>query len=111
MKTGVKIIAEERLRQVEEGYTSEKDDTQKGNLSDAAAIYALGNNDRLCMLEGGDSILETFWPWSMEDYKPAKYKIADSYKEICKQRIHELAKAGALIAAEIDRLQRTCKIK
>ena len=107
MKTGIEIISAERKRQIEkEGYTAEYDDNQKGNLSDAAAIYALGRNDRLCPLQNGDSILETFWPWSMKDYKPAKYKLTDSYKEICKQRVHELAKAGALIAAEIDRLQR-----
>ena len=34
------------------------------------------------------------WPWDLEWFKPSPY-----------DRIRELVKAGALIAAEIDRLQ------
>ena len=42
--TGIEIISDERKRQIEEeGYSSENDDKQiGGDLSDAAAIYAMG---------------------------------------------------------------------
>jgi hypothetical protein len=39
-----------------------------------------------------------FWPWAKEWYKPGKDDTNAS-------RIRELTKAGALIAAEIDRLE------
>jgi hypothetical protein len=40
-------------------------------------------------------IIGRYWPWDREWWKPTP-----------NNRIRELAKAGALIAAEIDRLQR-----
>lgn len=43
---------------------------------------------------GGDSILRA-WPWEARFWKPCP-----------DDRARELVKAGALIAAEIDRLQR-----
>ena len=54
------------------------------------------------------------WPWQFKYYKPVNY---NRNKNTCdpetktdiEARIHELAKADALIAAEIDRLQRICK--
>lgn len=81
--TGVELIAAERERQVsQEGWTPEHDDEHKhGELRGAAACYALGR------------MIPEIWPWSSEWWKPGN-------------RIRELAKAGALIAAEIDRLQR-----
>ena len=96
METGIEIIAKERKRQVEEEkWYPEYDDVQlSGQLSDAASIYAMSKNDRTLMVEDGDSIIDTIWPWDIKYYKPTN------------DRIHELAKAGALIAAEIDRLLR-----
>lgn len=88
MKTGVEFIAEERKRQIEmEGWTPEHDDRHgEGELAQAGAVYALKAKSRF---------YAQAWPWDREWFKP------------CPQdRIHELAKAGALIAAEIDRLQR-----
>lgn len=81
MKTGVELIAEERQEQIEKhGFV---DDTKYTNdeLIDAAMQYI-----------GGDLI--SCWPksWDEKWYKPG-------------DRISELKKAGALIAAEIDRLQ------
>lgn len=84
MPTGIELIAAERKRQVEaEGWTLEHDDNHKtGELSDAAACYALGKRTAA-------------WPWSIDWWKPTP-----------DDRVRELVKAGALIAAEIDRLQR-----
>ena len=98
METGIEIIAKERKRQItEEGYNSKMDDSQSlGELALAAACYAIPYYLRC---SNNDSLLP--WPWSKEDYKPNR-----SPNKMGKGRIHELAKAGALIAAEIDRLQR-----
>lgn len=90
MKSGIELIAEERQRQIEvEGWTPEHDDAhQYGELSKAAAVYALlGTDAETC--EGDGSA----WPWSPEWFKPST-------------RLRDLVKAGALIAAEIDRGQR-----
>lgn len=89
MKTGIELIAEERARQIaEEGYTASDDDKHVNEtLPQAAASYALY----------AASLPETaqeLWPWEIEWYKPSE------------DPIRNLVKAGALIAAEIDRLQR-----
>jgi hypothetical protein len=89
------LIAQERGRQVrEEGFTAEHDDENwdGGQLVMAAACYALGEDNG--WLEKNECGTFELWPWDYTDYKPD-----------C-DRVHELAKAGALIAAEIDRLQR-----
>lgn len=80
---GVTLIAAERARQVsKEGWDSGHDDEHDdGSIAKAAACYALGSN--------------LHWPWSFEWWKPTP-----------NDRRRELVKAGALIAAEIDRLNR-----
>lgn len=96
MKTGIEIIADERQRQVvEEGWTSEHDNQHtKNELVRAAVCYAVANEDH--MNEDGEDLIESgYWPWHPDWFKPSP-----------DDRIRELAKAGALIAAEIDRLQR-----
>ena len=101
METGVEIISDERTRQItDEGYTSEMDDNQScGELALAAACYAVPYYLR----DSKDgSILP--WPWNPKYYKPNK-----SPDKTGEGRIHELAKAGALIAAEIGRLERLNK--
>ena len=99
MKTGIEIIADERKRQVEEeGYTAEHDAMHvNGELADAAATYAMNKNTRSALTSLTyhsmmDGICPT-WPFDYE-----------WWKESPEDRIKELAKAGALIAAEIDRL-------
>lgn len=95
MKTGIELIAAERERQITaEGWTPEHDDThQNAEMTSAARCYvghALG-------LEYGmprQMRMPREWPWSSTWWKPS----ADP--------IHDLTKAGALIAAEIDRLSR-----
>lgn len=102
MSKGVELIAAERERQVSvEGWTREHDDRHSdGELAQAAACYAVGEP---CFVETrgfiyNDSRLPqtsyiNLWPWEPQWYKP-------------KDRLSDLVRAGALIAAEIDRLLR-----
>jgi hypothetical protein len=91
--SGVELIAAERRRQVEaEGWTSDHDDEHTaGEMADAAALYIA----RVQYGQHGDHLFAWKTPahgWIKED--PDKVRM--------------LVKAGALIAAEIDRLQRSC---
>ena len=100
---GVRRIAAERQRQIEEeGWTAEHDSEHTlGEMAIAAACYAsiTASPD----FEGyvanpyisGRLPPPEAWPWSRKWWKPS----ADP--------IRNLAKAGALIAAEIDRLERS----
>lgn len=92
--TGVERISKERQRQIEEELWTPEHDNQHvhGEIARAAAIYALSEEQRLTL---GDDVLSYLWPWDVQWYKPTP-----------DDRIRELEKAGALIAAEIDRLQR-----
>lgn len=90
MKTGIELIAEERQRQIEvEGWTVERDKEEHaiGELALAASCYAMTPDLRPAELP------PSHWPW-VNYWKPSP-----------NDRIRELQKAGALIAAEIDRLQ------
>lgn len=98
---GIELIAAERARQVEmEGWTPEHDDGHfDESLALAASCYALPDGKRQKQLLDF-TLIEWLWPWDFCWWKPAGRKTKP-------QRIRELVKAGALIAAEIDRLQRT----
>lgn len=87
--TGIELIAAERQRQIEkEGWTVEHDRQHKnGELAQAASCYAM----KRCVTDPFQAPIQ--WPWSLEYWKPTP-----------DNRIKELTKAGALIAAEIDRL-------
>lgn len=107
---GVGLIASERLRQLaEKGYTPEHDDEhQNGEMAEAAACYCLVGK-----ISAENAIIRTFrdnedergavlddypmWPWGFLWWKPTGDPIRD------------LTKAGALIAAELDRLLRQSK--
>jgi hypothetical protein len=86
--TGIERIAAERKRQIEEeGFAAEHDDQwDKNELAMAALCYSAPDGNKY-------SVLYPWWPWHWEWWKPGN-------------RIHDLEKAGALIAAEIDRLLR-----
>jgi predicted kinase len=94
---GVALIAAERRRQVEaEGFSAEYDDTrQDSELAWAACYYAMPCIMHVdgCQILPQDIFAETGWDqqWAKRDHK---------------SRVRQLAVAGALIAAEIDRLQR-----
>ncbi|HKD60514.1 MAG TPA: hypothetical protein VKB47_08640 [Terracidiphilus sp.] len=100
---GLQLIAQERERQIDaldgEGYTAAHDDEYRGaELLRAASCYV----EAARMLELGSCIAvvsqanraRAAWPWHSAEFKPD----ADP--------IRNLEKAGALIAAEIDRLAR-----
>lgn len=93
--TGIELISAERKRQVEvEGWTARHD---SGHVNDelalAAACYALPKHVRNRNIMDRP-LLSYLWPFSFDWWKPKQ-----------RNRIKELVKAGALIAAEIDRLQ------
>ena len=99
LRSGAELIAQERQRQIsKEGWTPEHDDThRRGELAYAAQGYALlGAAQSGAHLECDPIEMEQppFWPWEIMSWKPSKDKIRN------------LVKAGGLIAAEIDRLQR-----
>jgi hypothetical protein len=95
MPTGIERIAVERARQIEvEGFSDGHDEEHiEGQLSGAGIAYAtLARNQ---IVSGHDLLTATpaqTWRWSHEAWKPS----ADP--------VRNLEKAGALIAAEIDRL-------
>lgn len=97
MKTGVELIADERERQIsQEGYDAQHDDDHDcGELADAAICYALEAGslaDGFTLNTKSIAFLE-HWPFDLGWWKPSD------------DPIRNLVKAGALIAAEIDRLQ------
>lgn len=85
---GVSLIAAERQRQVSaEGWTPEHDDTHaQGELAEAAIAYASEGIER--------PLAVSYWPFEWASYRPSG------------NRVRNLVRAGALIAAEIDRLRR-----
>jgi hypothetical protein len=101
MPTGAELIAAERARQInEEGHTAEHDATVHGDesLANAAAVIigeGMIGYDRKFRMEG------SMWMLDMEG-SMWMLEIVDKYKD---DRVRQLAIAGALIAAEIDRLQ------
>lgn len=106
--SGISLIAAERERQVSmEGWTPEHDDQHKdGGLALAAADYAFVSTLYQPRTDGYDNelknatdfklgtfagdIAHNLWPWDFQWWKP-------------KAPIRDLVRAGALIAAEIDR--------
>lgn len=82
------VLAERRRQVVAEGWTPRFDDERNGGeLACAAACYAFN------AAYPGSPLLRTFWPWSQSWWKPTTPR-------------RDLVKAGALILAEIERLDR-----
>ncbi|UPG89293.1 hypothetical protein L2Y96_18110 [Luteibacter aegosomaticola] len=86
---GIGLIRLERDRQKAcEGWTAEGDSTYRNDeLVRAAACYALYNTDFRDLALVADSL----WPWHLSWWKP-------------RDRRENLIRAGALIAAELDRM-------
>ncbi|RYY67693.1 MAG: hypothetical protein EOO12_00105 [Chitinophagaceae bacterium] len=95
-------VLAERARQVEvEGWSPVHDDTHtNGELARAAAAYAIHWTMNGMRTTFGDTI----WPmsWGFEWFKPGALKTGEV--QIARRR--NLVKAGALILAEIERLDR-----
>ncbi|MCO6050889.1 hypothetical protein NGM99_13980 [Mesorhizobium sp. RP14(2022)] len=91
LEAAARDVLTERKRQVEsEGWTPEHDDEHgNGQMASAAGVYAL-NAARLTDRNPPPLHL---WPWSLDWWKPT-------------DRRRDLVKAGALILAEIERLDR-----
>lgn len=93
---GVEEIAAERWRQQsEEGFGARNDDNYaQGQLLDAAFCYVTARQMEKNGIGGAvPAMVRDLWPWPLEWWKPT-------------EPVRDLAKAGALIAAEIDRLKR-----
>lgn len=92
-RSAINDIAAERQRQIDvEGWTPDHDDQHaSGQLAAAAGSYALAKHPRLLWVGGNEFPLT--WPWHRRWWKP-------------KDRRRDLIRAGALIVAEIERLDR-----
>ena len=85
MKSGVELISDERKRQIEEeGYSLNDDKLLLGNgeLTCAAIAYAMETVN--------STMGKNYFPWDKKYFKP-------------KDKLRNLVRAGALIAAEIDK--------
>ncbi|WP_175649925.1 hypothetical protein [Pseudomonas sp. Marseille-P9899] len=95
---GAKDLLTERRRQVRvEGYTLEHDDQYtEGQLAEAASSYAFWAEHCEHYPENLDDLRikpPATWPWAPEHWKPTSQRLM-------------LIKAGALILAELERLDR-----
>jgi hypothetical protein len=116
--TGAELIAAERRRQIEqEGWTPEHDDEHSdGSLLLAAICYAAPVRVFVQEDWAAGVTFSDPWPSSWDDRwdKRAHYGngyevgngIADPSTYTPEQRLDLLVKAGALIAAEVDRMRR-----
>ena len=87
------VLAERKRQVTAEGWTPGHDDEyEHGELADAAGCYALSSELFDC---DGEPPIQ--WPWPDEWWKPTN-------------RRRDLVKAGALILAEIERLDRMATI-
>lgn len=77
--TGCELIAAERKRQIE--------------LAGAGACYAMDAIDRVDYTDPDNDETPRRWPWAEERWKPTP-----------EDQVRKLVKAGARIAAEIDRI-------
>ena len=110
---GAVLIAAERERQMaEEGWTAEHDDSHSdGELADFAAclaatepVYVMRDQaDQLRRYSKGVTFT-TPWPYELFNDPNGAHERPWGFSSV--NRIDRLVKAGALIAAEIDRLQR-----
>ena len=93
---GAAMICNERNRQItQEGWTAEHDADHRNNqLAIAAACYAVAGTSAKCVKwKPPAALLQDAWPWDKSWDKRGKH-----------DRLRQLVIAGALIAAEIDRL-------
>jgi hypothetical protein len=110
--TGIELIATERQRQIEEkGYTPEHDYLHtRGEMSLVAALLA--SPELLYRRDPEENSYSDPWPetwdrrWDRRPYVDRSGRPNHDVNFGTQERIRQLEKAGALIAAEIDRLLR-----
>lgn len=105
MTNGIEIIAAERQRQIDvEGWSSAHDDGHAdGSLALVAALYATPIPLYSVEVIKDDEGRELFF--GFDDPWPSDWGVAVD-KRLVHDRLRKLAIAGALIAADIDRLLR-----
>lgn len=88
-------IKAERLAQISrEGWTPEHDDTHdQGDFALAAAAYAVAGSTKDDSDGTAPALTRLLWPWTAAELKPHDYRC-------------NLLRAGALIAAELERVER-----
>ncbi len=91
MKDGAQLIVDERERQKTLDHVTDDTKYKAGELLRAAVAYIRRPLLPKVVREGA---IPWMWPWSAQFWKPTP-----------DDRVRELVKAGALIAAEIDRIQ------
>lgn len=108
-------IAAERERQINaEGWTPEHDDKhRRGDLAMAAALYASPSPLFTVSIGEGRLAWQDPWPWFRMDYPgraqagdPPTVKVLDGDGREKHDKRRKLVIAGALIVAEIERLDR-----
>ena len=112
-KNGAEQIAEERQRQIDkEGWTAEHDDNHEGGeLAYAAICYASPVPIFIKEAHGRNIGFVDPWPW-FDTVEVTRYgdglttQVPAWDKRKKHSKLRKLVIAGALIAAEIDRLQR-----
>ncbi len=100
--SGAVVIWQERQRQLEvEGWTPEHDDEHVGGVLGMAASAYVWAAQLADAMDASDMTPEKwgawcpdYWPWAIEAWKPSN------------DPLRNLAKAGALVAAEYDRVAR-----
>ena len=94
----IDVLAERERQKSEEGWSPDHDDKHvNGEMAIAAACYAANS----ALRRDGDELdkyreaelRRRFWPWSREWWKPKDHR-------------RDLVRAGALVLAEIERLDR-----
>lgn len=108
MATGIELITAKRASHAAKGYDADHDDKHgHGDLGLAAALLAVWR--RVFVMEesaAGWHFVDP-WPWTDWDPRPFIGNVVQHNSTLRHaERIDQLATAGALIAAEIDRLQR-----
>jgi hypothetical protein len=88
--TGAELIKEERERQIkEEGYNATHDSFHNvDEFVKAAVSYSI-----IDLKDSQENYAYAWWPWNETSWKP-------------KDRLRNLVRAGALIAAAIDKLNK-----
>lgn len=91
--TGAELISEERKRQIEvEGYDKEHDADEYYHDVDAF-VKAAVSYSIIDLKDSQENYAYAWWPWNETSWKP-------------KDRLRNLVRAGALIAAAIDKLNK-----
>ena len=98
----LRLIAEERARQVAKWPSAHDDEHTKGELALASACHAAP----VPLYRVTGNMVESAWPWTTRWSRLPEPPVGSPSGD---ERIRELSVAGALIVAEIDRLKRAEK--